>query len=148
MSIFNKEPKALTQETYKVAGMHYHIDNAHIAKLLKPNKIYRNNKKIISAGRAMQRIFKYDIATLPAKLVAEKHNEYDKNAVAVYVSHKHIGYIPADSAPHVRELMKKRIITDVTVRIGGGEYKVVSLNGEGVTMDGDFYADVLIFCKG
>lgn len=40
------------------------------------------------------------------ELEPEPTNEYDPNAIKIYASLKHIGYIPAMVAPHINQMLK------------------------------------------
>ena len=58
-------------------------------------------------------------------MVPEPRNEYDKNAVAVMVKGKKVGYIKAEECLEAKDILKKSI-QYITVFISGGKYKIVS----------------------
>lgn len=53
-------------------------------------------------------------------LVCEPENLYDKNAVAVYSGKTHLGYIPKETAPKIRDDVNKGIVKCFVSEITGG----------------------------
>lgn len=69
------------------------------------------------------RIYEHYFQDVPAQLVPEPNNEYDKNAIAVYISGIKVGHVPAALARDNRsEILSKR---HVTAKLSGGRYKDV-----------------------
>ena len=138
--LFKKKEKIPVLHEYPVVGMYYRPEN--VMKLAKKNSLYKlSNRKLLTAGYVMKRVYKYSFVDHPVKLVHEKKNEYDKNAVMVVVAGKHIGYIPAEDAPSVLNDLKHGI-SDLSVSIYGGEYRVVALDGDDVKLEEDVRARV------
>lgn len=68
-----------------------------------------------------QKAYEYETAYYPAELVPEPDNEYDPNAIAVYVDDIHIGYV----ARKDQAAIDYDAIVTVVVEIYGGKYKDV-----------------------
>jgi hypothetical protein len=68
-----------------------------------------------------RRIYEHYFQEVPAQLVPEPDNEYDKNAIAVYISGIKVGHVPADIARDNRnEILLNQ---HVTAKLSGGQYK-------------------------
>ena len=66
-----------------------------------------------------------------AELIREPKNEHDKNAVMVMVAGQKVGYIPAAEAPEIGELLRRRRVLGVSVRLFGGNYKQPRMDADG-----------------
>ena len=146
--LFKKKPVEYVQikEDYRLRGVDYYLQN--IYKLKTSNPLYRSKKKILESGKAGEKVFQYTFVNKPVYLIPEPKNPYDKNAIAVQVAGEMVGHIPAESAKHVGNILKNNRIIYVSAWIHGGTYKVVSLNGDAVIMDGDIKVDVRICYMG
>ena len=80
---------------------------------------------MIKAGKANQKIYRFDRTTKTAELVEEPNNPHDKNAVMVIVDGEKIGYIGADENLHVKSILKSKTIKSISATITGGEYKTI-----------------------
>ena len=122
-SILSKDASHL-QETFEIPGAYYH--RTSIAKVATPNPDWRKNcKSLIKAGKANQKIYRFDRTTKTAELVEEPNNPHDKNAVMVIVDGEKIGYIGADENLHVKSILKSKTIKSISATITGGEYKTI-----------------------
>ena len=119
-------PKDATrlQETFEIPGAFYH--RTSIAKVANPNPDWRKScKSLIKAGKANQKIYRFERTTKTAELVEEPNNPHDKNAVMVIVDGEKIGYIGADENLHVKSILKSKTIKSISATITGGEYKTI-----------------------
>lgn len=155
MSIFSKlfkkadpvkqeaESGGLVKEDFRVVGVSYYT--ANVKKLACTNEDWKKSgKKLAADGRVMEKIFRYTYINKPVKLIPEPKNQYGKNAVAVYVAGELVGYIPAEDALHVRQVLSSKKIKYISSFIGGGDYKVVSEDGTVEKMDGNVKISVRI----
>lgn len=84
------------------------------------------------------RVYRYSgFFTNNFNLVRETENEFDKNAVAVYISDFHIGYLSKGEAKNVSKVMD-----DNTVKVKG----MISIIG-GTYKEFDYYEDKIISVK-
>lgn len=119
-------PKDATrlQETFEIPGAFYH--RTSIAKVANPNPDWRKScKSLIKAGKANQKIYRFERTTKTAELVEEPNNPHDKNAVMVIVDGEKIGYIGADENLHVKSILKSKTVKSISATITGGEYKTI-----------------------
>ncbi len=117
------------EETFFVAGGHYYKKN--INNLACSNPDYRYGaKRNIKDGLVMRKIFRYTYLNKPVKLIPEPNNEHDKNAVMVLIAGEKVGYIRAEEALHVKHILSTCDIKFISSFLSGGDYKVVSLNGD------------------
>ena len=127
-SILSKDATRL-QETFEIPGAFYH--RTSIAKVANPNPDWRKScKSLIKAGKANQKIYRFERTTKTAELVEEPSNSHDPNAVMVTVEGEKVGYISADEALHVKEIMRQHCLKSVTAVITGGEYKTITPDAE------------------
>ena len=127
-SIPSKDATRL-QETFEIPGAYYH--RTSIAKVANPNPDWKKTcKSLIKAGKANQKIYRFERTTKTAELVEEPGNSHDPNAVMVTVEGEKVGYISADEALHVKEIMRQHCLKSVTAVITGGEYKTITPDAE------------------
>lgn len=131
--IFDKIKKKteadLTIETFYLAGIVYYIDN--IKKLAYCNPAWKYTvAKATSKGMLSKRIYRYYYANKPVKLVPEPNNPHDENAIAVYFAGKLVGYIKKEDNKHILDILKSRDVKYISGFIGGGDYKVVTTDGQ------------------
>ncbi len=139
----DQQDQTMKTEVFRVAGARYYENN--IKKLACANPEWKmKNSQLIDAGKAGQKIFRYNYINKPAKLVPEPKNPHDKNAVAVVIAGKMVGYIGKDDNKHVLDILKHQEIKYISSFIGGGKYKIVSLNGDAVTWDTSLEVSVKI----
>lgn len=131
------------EESFDVVGMKYYMKNVH--RLARFNRDYwLTGKSLASSGVCGEKIFKNFYVNKPVKLVQESHNKHDKNAVAVHICGKLVGYIPADDAAHVRTILSKYRVRTISSFIGGGKYKIVGSNGSVVKMENNLFIRVTV----
>lgn len=125
---------ALVVETFNVAGVYYHEKS--IKQLQIPAEDWKKSpEKILADGKVMQKIFRYTYIESPVRLVPEPTNPHDRNAVKVMIAGAHVGYIPSEKAKHYRAVLKNSCVKTLTATIKGGEYKIVSQNGDSIPWD-------------
>lgn len=126
------EPILLTQEKqedFNLAGSYY--CKTAISKVAIPNPDWRKTcKALVNAGKDSQKIYRFCRTTKAAELVEEPSNSHDPNAVMVTVEGEKVGYISADEALHVKEIMRQHCLKSVTAVITGGEYKTITPDAE------------------
>lgn len=116
------------EETFEAVGVHYYLEN--VGKLATRNPDWRKTgKALVSAGFAGRRVYRYSYINKPVKLVQENDNPHDRNAVMVQIAGEKVGYIAADEALHVQEILNHRTVCFVSAFIGGGDYKEVHEDG-------------------
>ena len=109
-------------ETIRVAGITNYTDE--VRSLGDENPEYEYSKKeILEYGLEDEDIFEYLFDELPATFVYEPENEYDSNAIAVYVSGVKIGYVKKGSTSHIRKLIESGRLESASCEISGGKYK-------------------------
>lgn len=113
----------LITETYSVAGVQYYRDDIH--KLAVRNELWKKQTSLLlKDGKSGKRIFRYNFINKPVKLIPEPKNPHDKNAVIVQIAGEKVGYIPAESALHVKAILSKHDVKYISSFIGGGQYKI------------------------
>lgn len=118
----------LVTEIFKAAGVTYYEDN--IMKLAcRTDDWPKNSATLKKEGKLGKKIFRYTYINKPVKLIPEPTNEHDKNAVQIFVAGELVGYISADEAVHVKDILNNRKIKYISSLIAGGQYKIASENG-------------------
>lgn len=129
-----KTDNNLIKEDFIVHGTHYHP--SEIKRLQNANPDWRKSKNtLLSEGKAMQRIYHYNFINKPVKIAVDNGDIYKKGALMVIIAGEHVGYIPDEDTTHVQSILKKKNVIYITSMISGGEYKVISENGEVVKVD-------------
>ena len=114
---FVHEMQQYAMHDFRVAGFDYNQDV--LADLLEDeNEDYKLPKSKF-LEEVFERCYQYDVEFYPAELVDEPDNEYDPNAIAVYVEDERIGYIAKRDQAAVRALDPDRIEAEIY----GGKYK-------------------------
>lgn len=138
-----QEERNLVKEDFKVVGAHYHPNE--IKRLQNANPDWRKGGKTLAAeGKVMQRIYHYSYINKPVKIEIDDGNIYRKGALKVLIAGEHVGYIPDEHTKHVTEILKTKSVKYVTAYIKGGEYKVVSENGDAVKWEEDIKINLRI----
>lgn len=133
----------LMKEDFFVVGVSYYPNSIKLISSINPDwKL--SAKQAIDAGFAGQKIFRYSYINKPVKLIPEPDNPEDKNAIAVYIAGEKVGHISREDNVHVGQILRQRSIKYITASVKGGEYKVVSLNGDSVRIDGSVRITVRI----
>lgn len=93
--------------------------------------------------------------TLPfAEIVPEPENEFDKNAIAVYVGSSSnemfkVGYLPKNDSRRIKDLIDNALLIDVAAIITGGRYKFIEFDDYGEekvrTRTADYLLDLEIY---
>lgn len=121
--------RTLKTEEFTAVGINYYEEN--IKKLAVCNEDWKSRTAtIVKNGKAWQKIFRYNFINKPVKLVPEPKNKADKNAVQVIIAGELVGYISREENVHVKDILSKHEVKYISAFISGGEYKVVSENGD------------------
>lgn len=123
-----KQPAGVKEELFRAAGTHYYLQN--IAQLATANPDWKKTGKTLAKqGLSGQRVYRYQYINKPVKLILENDNPHDHNAVMIQVAEEKVGYISADEAPHVREILSRRQVQYISAFVGGGDYKEIHEDG-------------------
>lgn len=115
-------PVGEKRETIKVAGITNYTKG--VLSLGRENPEYEYSKRdIIENGLENEKIYQYEFRTLPAEFVYEPENEYDSNAIAIYVTGVKIGYVKKGATAHIRNLIESGKLESASCEIVGGNYK-------------------------
>ena len=122
-----QKERTIFEEDFKVRGItKYDVNlNELLGKLIRLN--FNNfaeftNKEIEEFG---ERIYKYsECSSENIKFVKEPTNEYDKNAIKIYVENLHIGYVPRELNETIGKYVDNRNYSIISsASIIGGPYK-------------------------
>lgn len=123
-----------------VAGSNYNQDV--LSELLTmENEEYKLPKSKF-LEEVFERCYQYDIEYVPVQLVDEPQNEYDPNALAVFVYGDRIGYVSKQDQASVRTLD----IDHAEAEIYGGKYKEPD-GDEIITGETSYKAKLHIYTK-
>ena len=123
-----EQPAEVKEELFCAAGTHYYLQN--IAQLATANPDWKKTGKTLAKqGLSGQRVYRYQYINKPVKLVMENSNPHDHNAVMIQVAGEKVGYISAEEAPHVREILSRRTVQFISAFVGGGDYKEIYEDG-------------------
>lgn len=109
-------------ETIKVAGISQYTDAVLSLGTENPEYFY-SKREIIDNSLEDEDIPEYTFRTLPATFEFEPDNEYDSNAIAIYVTGVKIGYVKQGSTAHIRKLIEGGKIESASCEIVGGKMK-------------------------
>lgn len=122
-----EQDREFKKEVYPVRGAHYFTEN--IMKLAVRNEEWQATKETLKSKCGLPaRVFRYNFINKPVKLVPDPKNKHDKNAVMVIIAGEQVGYIPAESAVHVKDIIENHSVKYISSFISGGDYKVVAEN--------------------
>lgn len=107
---------------FSVAGVSLHQDVIRNAGYLN-DEYSLSVKRLEEDGLLYDDIPKYLFDGFSLSLELEPDNEVDPNAVKVLLNDEHVGYIPADDAEYVHDMMEADRIADMDGRIVGGPLK-------------------------
>ena len=134
------------EETFFAVGMYYHQEE--IGKLAVCNPDWKKtNKSLLNEGKGQQKIFRYNYIHKPVYLVPEPENLDDDNAVYVQVAGEKVAYISGMENEHVLDILQNHEVKFVSAFIGGGDYKVISENGEMLKLHDENFVKVKIGYK-
>lgn len=138
-----KQTGEYTEEIFFAVGMYYYQEA--IGKLAVRNPDWKQtNKALLNAGKGQQKIFRYNYIHKPVYLVPEPENPHDDNAVYVQVAGEKVAYISRAENKHVLDILQNHEVQFVSAFIGGGDYKVISENGEMLKNQDDIFVKVKI----
>lgn len=134
------------KETFEVVGTYYYREN--IGKLATRNPDWRKQgKALVNLGYANKHVYRYNYIHKPVRLIQEDENPHDHNAVMVQVAGEKVGYISADEAVHVRDILNRRSVKYISAFVGGGDYKIINEDGTFERFEDDPYIRVSIGYK-
>lgn len=130
----SKPVRSFQEKTYYVVGTQYYL--GAISSLARVNPDWKKSGAVLaSEGKVMEKIFKTNYINKPVKLVPEPQNKHDKNAIKVIISGKTVGYISREDNRKVKRILTQHDVKFISSFISGGPYKVVSENGDAVTVE-------------
>lgn len=110
-----------------VAGASYYYDS--ITRCMKKNPKYDlSDDELIDLGN--DRIYEFFPLDSNAILMPEPNNSHDRNAVMVLVDNNLVGYVPAEYALFVKNLIFQKALSFASVSILGGNMKMVYPNSD------------------
>ena len=116
------DPKTQVK-TIKVAGISNYLEN--VMDFAVENDEYEYTKKqIIAENLEDEEIPEYTFMDRPAEFIFEPDNEYDSNAIAIYVATKKIGYVPKERIPFIKDIIDSKRLKSATCEFVGGNYKI------------------------
>ena len=128
-NVLTGSERTLIKEQVNISGVSYYSSN--INKLAVSNKDYRSKPAtIINNGDAGKKIYKYTYVNKPVKLELEPTNPHDKNAIKILIAGELVGYVAASDCNHIKDVLENHDVKYISAFIGGGDYKVVSPNGD------------------
>lgn len=129
--VFTSEPPStpigngLYETCIDVAGASYYFDS--IVRCMKKNPKYDlHDDELINLGN--DRIYEFFPLNSNAVLMPEPNNSHDRNAVMVLVDNNLVGYVPAEYALFVKNLIYQKALSFAGVSILGGNVKIVYSN--------------------
>ena len=124
---YNKEKKERAEQIqhteevdineFKVAGYNYRQDELEQLFEMQNDDYLLTGKAF--AEEVFDRVYEYLPEWKPARLIPEPDNEYDSNAIAIYVDDVKIGYVQKKDQLRVNELSSG----EIEVELYGGRYK-------------------------
>lgn len=130
---FSSEPPSspigngLYETCIDVAGASYYYDS--ITRCMKKNPKYDlSDDELIGLGN--DRIYEFFPLDSNAILMPEPNNSHDRNAVMVLVDNNLVGYVPAEYALFVKNLIFQKALSFSSVSILGGNMKMVYPNSD------------------
>lgn len=134
------------EETFSAVGTHYYLKN--IEKLATGNPEWKKRgKTLASQGYAGKRVYRYSYVNKPINLIQENNNPHDHNAVMIQIAGEKVGYISAEEALHVRDILNHHTVRFISAFIGGGDYKEIFSDGAFEKHEGEPFVRVKIGYK-
>lgn len=141
--ILDAASDARKEEKFRIAGVSFRQDD--LLKFGSSNPDYSLKPSELRKLTYDRNVYEYVFQPIVPELVPEPENEHDPNAIAVYADGVKIGYIKKGSTSRIRNIIKSRNITGMTLQIKGGNYKYFDDISERVkTEKGDFRAELII----
>lgn len=125
---------------------HHYLKN--IEKLATGNPEWKKRgKTLASQGYAGKRVYRYSYVNKPINLIQENNNPHDHNAVMIQIAGEKVGYISAEEALHVRDILNHHTVRFISAFIGGGDYKEIFSDGAFEKHEGEPFVRVKIGYK-
>lgn len=122
------------KETIRAAGISYRTD-AVLSLGVENDEYTYNKKQIIEEGLEDEKLWEYHFPPYDVEFVFEPDNEYDPNAIAIYVEGEQIGYVERELTSHVRDLIESGKLKSAYCQIVGGKYKIYDSVEESIERD-------------
>lgn len=120
---------------FRATGMDHYMDAFEAIR--EENEDFALSKHdILDIYDPGDKIWKYEYVFNSVELIPEPENEYDSNAVAVYIDGKKAAHIKRGSCSQVKNLINSDDFVKVEAEIGGGPYKYIDEDD-----DGNIYID-------
>lgn len=117
------------QKTIKVAGISQYMDAVMV--FAHENEEYEYTKKqIIKEEMEDEEIPEYNFYDQPVRFVYEPGNEYDSNAIAIYINELKIGYVPKEHISFIRNIVDSGRLVNAVCEFVGGNYKKYDSDSE------------------
>lgn len=140
-----KEPQRVESKsrTYRIARINYF--EKELMEFAEEREEYEYSaQRIVEEHLDKNEIFRYKFPRF-GKLAKDPYNEHDKNAVMVLMNGECIGFIPAEDAVEVGELLDTRKVVETVLDIDGGPFKRYDPDTERITIDTvPFHGEVTI----
>ena len=135
---------------FKVSGTSFRKENFY--DILSEDYFWDMTKgELVELGMIDEPIYKYENGGGEAKLIPEPDNQYDPDAIAVYVDDTHVGYVPSKKCAKVKRLLDSGTIVYAFAEIYGGPFKIIRENDDGKytisRKDHDFGVQVTLYIK-
>lgn len=135
---------------FKVSGTSFRKENFY--DILSEDYFWDMTKgELVELGMIDEPIYKYENGGGEAKLIPEPDNQYDPDAIAVYVDDTHVGYVPSKKCAKVKRLLDSGTIVYAFAEIYGGPFKIIRENDDGKytisKKDHDFGVQVTLYIK-
>lgn len=135
---------------FKVSGTSFRKENFY--NILSEDYYWDMTKKeLVELGMIDEPIYRYENGGGEAKLIPEPDNQYDPNAIAVYVDDTHVGYVPSKKCAKVKRLLDSGTVVYIFAEIYGGPFKIIRENDDGKytisKKDHDFGVQVTLLIK-
>lgn len=100
------------------------LDKYDLDKVAIKKKDYEYPDEKLLSGN-FSKVYRFKYPKVPVSLIPEPTNQYDKNAIMVYLNDYMIGYVPRNTTAIVSKIYKWKNVLDVSCHISGGEYKEI-----------------------
>lgn len=135
---------------FKVSGTSFRKENFY--DILSEDYFWDMTKgELVELGMIDEPIYKYENGGGEAKLIPEPDNQYDPDAIAVYVDDTHVGYVPSKKCAKVKRLLDSGTIVYAFAEIYGGPFKIIRENDDDKytisKKDHDFGVQVTLYIK-
>ena len=114
--------KNVFMREFSVAGVSRHQDLFTKYGYLNDD-YFLSDKQLKENGIREHSIPKYGFGNLDLSIKPDPDNEFDPNAIKVYLGGEHVGFIRSEDTEYIHDMMEEDRIADVDGRIIGGPAK-------------------------